>query len=376
MDKDNPKMFMENESTINSSKTKDIYNEINMYDEINTKFFDENEEKKKRQIINSDNYIKALKKLNKSNVKKKSYTLELKIKVVEFINQFKDQGKHVLADARKKIITDLGIGKTVISDWEKNYVNFKDEINMKRKRVIGGGRKGKFEDVEKDIIIWIIKNRKEGLAINIRSIIAYIYSLDQSYQTIPTELLSQRIRRLLKRNHLAIKKASHIGQPLPVEADDLINNFISEVVNKKCYLGINDSQLNRIVNIDETPIFFENPDTKTVDIKGNKEVIINTDGNENRRISVVLTVCSDGSKLSPYCIFEGEKEKRTEKELNDLEIIKSKKMFAVCQKNAWCDTEIFQRWYEEVFLNYEKSINKKCLLILDKSPSHYNQKIH
>ena len=40
------------------------------------------------------------------------------------------------------------------------------------------------------------------------------------------------------------------------------------------------------------------------------------------------------------------------------------------------DTDIFLQWYEKVFLPYEKYvIKKRCLLILDKSPSHFNRDV-
>ena len=43
-------------------------------------------------------------------------------------------------------------------------------------------------------------------------------------------------------------------------------------------------------------------------------------------------------------------------------------------KKIWYDTKTFLKWYEKIFLNYEKNMIKKlCLLVLDKSLSHYNE---
>jgi len=364
MKKDDYKMFIEKENM-----TKDLENNENL-----EKFINSNDIKKHEDSI--DNIIDSLFKFNKENLNKNLYSIEFKIKVVEYINQYKDKGKKILAEARKIISKCLGIDKTLISRWEKNYVYFKDAINIKGKRVSGGGRKSNLEDIEKDIILWIIHNRKAGFIIKIKSIIAYIYSIDESYHDLELDIIRQRINRLLKKYNMAIKKSSHIGQPLPIEVKELINKFLHEVVNKRYYLGINDNELNRIVNIDETVIYFENPATQTIDINGKKEVIIDSNGNENKRISVLLSICGDGTKIAPFCIFDGENEKRLEKELNNLEIIKNQKLYAVYHKYAWCDSDIFQRWYEEVYLKYEKfQVKKNCLLILDKSPSHYNKKI-
>ena len=46
-----------------------------------------------------------------------------------------------------------------------------------------------------------------------------------------------------------------------------------------------------------------------MDIKGNKEVIIFTERNENKRISLLLSVSDDRSKLAPFYIFQDDKEK-------------------------------------------------------------------
>ncbi len=54
-------------------------------------------------------------------------------------------------------------------------------------------------------------------------------------------------------------------------------------------------------------------DTCTIDIKGIKEIIINTKGNKKKRIIVLLTICGDGSKLIPFMIFKGKKNKNVDK---------------------------------------------------------------
>ena len=53
-------------------------------------------------------------------------------------------------------------------------------------------------------------------------------------------------------------------------------------------------------------------DTCTIDIKGHKEIIINTKGNEKKRITVLLTICGDGSILSPFMLFKGKKNKNVD----------------------------------------------------------------
>ena len=264
----------------------------------------------------------------------------------------------------------------MLSRWESNYKYYKDEINIKAKRMNGGGRKSEIKELEKDIIFWIIHNKKADFKIKYKSIIAYIYTLNDKYKQLSIDVLRQKIKKILNKNHLSIKNKSKIGNPLLSNIKELINNFLYEIIKLRFLLKINDNELNRIINIDENVIYYEKPLLKKCNIKGKTVEIINIDKNKDNRISVLLSVCGDGIKLPPFCIFQGEKEKKLENELKDNYLIKKKLINAYCNKKGWCDVDIFLKWYEQIYLIYEKYIiKKKCILILDKSPLFYNKEI-
>ena len=56
--------------------------------------------------------------------------------------------------------------------------------------------------------------------------------------------------------------------------------------------------------MDETPVFLNMPLTKTIVKRGSRQVIIKTQNQEKCRISVLLTIVADGSKLPPMIIFK------------------------------------------------------------------------
>ena len=72
-----------------------------------------------------------------------------------------------------------------------------------------------------------------------------------------------------------MRKATHLGQPLPDNSFDKVYNFIYEVINKRKKLSIFDdnNNLDRLINIDETPVFLELVNDKTYEVKGAKNVI-------------------------------------------------------------------------------------------------------
>ena len=97
-------------------------------------------------------------------------------------------------------------------------------------------------------------------------------------------------------------------------------------------MGIIVQDLGRIFNMDETPIFFDMPETITIEVKGIKNVNISIFGNDKNRISVILSFARDGTKLPPLMFFKGESRKITEKKLKENTEVKNKKNYICCQK--------------------------------------------
>ena len=56
-------------------------------------------------------------------------------------------------------------------------------------------------------------------------------------------------------------------------------------------------ELSQIGNMDETPMTFDLPSTRTVSAVGRKIVLIETTGHEKTQFTVVLACMADGTKL-------------------------------------------------------------------------------
>ena len=86
--------------------------------------------------------------------------------------------------------------------------------------------------------------------------------------------------------------------------------------------------------------------------------------------------CRDGTKLPPLMILKGEPGKITEKKLKEPEEVKQKKIYICCQKNSWEISDIIIKCFNYIFKAYELlKAKNNCLLILDKAPTHTNQKV-
>ena len=60
--------------------------------------------------------------------------------------------------------------------------------------------------------------------------------------------------------------------------------------------------LNRIWNVDETPIWFDMTYNTTISKIGEKSVKVRTFGGERLRVSLILSILSDSEKLPPLII--------------------------------------------------------------------------
>lgn len=90
-------------------------------------------------------------------------------------------------------------------------------------------------------------------------------------------------------------------------------SFFNDVIKERKQLQISEDETARIINCDQTPIFLEMPDTTTIDIKGKKEIIINTNGNEKKKNYVLLTIAGESTKIEHFLIFKGKRGKNVDK---------------------------------------------------------------
>ena len=214
------------------------------------------------------------------------------------------------------------------------------------------------------IVAYIDKLRDEKIAVTSNMIIAKMLQIRPEFKNKSMRTLQSMCYRILKRNHYSLRKASHLGGPLPVKSLDLFYDFFRDVVHYRQQLEIFDTKedYDRLINIDETPIYFEMITDRTYNKKGAKVVSIETKGNEKKLITCVLACSASGKKLTPSLIFKGGKDGNLEFKYKNLDCVKKGKIAVYFQSNAWCDEGIFKKWIKDVYIKYEEEqIKKKCI---------------
>ena len=106
-----------------------------------------------------------------------------------------------------------------------------------------------------------------------------------------------------------MRLTGHIGQPLPKNIIDQFYEFFHYCIKAREKLNIDDNNYSLIVNMDETAVYLEMPEKKTIELKGTKNVEINTFGHDKERISVLLAIAGNDNKLPALLIYKGKKGK-------------------------------------------------------------------
>ena len=112
-----------------------------------------------------------------------------------------------------------------------------------------------------------------------------------------------------------------------MDMEDKVVEFHRFVLRARQRCGYESSQ---ILNMDETPMRFELPATRTLEFTGNRTVPILSCGGDKQSFTVVLAVKADGEKLPPKVIFKG---------VRQLRIEVPRRMQVSVHKKAWMDEE-------------------------------------
>ena len=111
------------------------------------------------------------KKYKRCDKKKKTYSLECKLKIINEYLENKTTSIRELSDLHD-------IPKSAINEWLNSYDILKKEVNKRtRCKIEPGGRPVDTKDIEEELIYWIQKMRKLGIAINTDNIIIQAINL-------------------------------------------------------------------------------------------------------------------------------------------------------------------------------------------------------
>lgn len=257
--------------------------------------------------------------------------------------------------------------------WIKDLSAFENlDKKNHRNNLPGAGRKPIKEDIEDKLVQFIKRNREIGIAVNSHEVVCEAIRLLPTMANNTYNANMLWFYKFLKRNCFCIRKVTHVDKKLKKDAKAQAVAFFNRLFNIRREFNILDN-INQIGNMDETAIYYENLYETTISKIGEKSVTVRNFGKEKLRISAVLCVLADGSKLPPLLIFRGKTNGPKEEELKKNKFVLKGEIFVKCQPNAWTDHDIFMYWVNNIWFSPSiyKSV-KQSILILDRATTHFD----
>lgn len=282
---------------------------------------------------------------------RKSYTAKHKL---EIINYAKEHGNRAAG-------RQYGVGEASVRDWKKAEEELK--ISKPQKRA-SRGHSAKWPILEENLASWVRAQRDAGSAVS-------TVNIRMKAQTIATEMNIMNFKgnpswifKFMKRNQLSVRVRTTVGQKLPEDWEEKISNFRDFVAKE-----INQQKLSYadIINMDEVPMSFDIPPTRSIATVGTKTIAISTTGHERNNFTVVLGCAASGLKLKPMVIF---------KRVTMPRVKFPDGIVVVVNKKGWMNTDVMKTWISKCYRTRQGSFfQKNSLLIMDAMTSHLGEEV-
>ena len=287
--------------------------------------------------------------------KRSSYTAAFKLKVVETAEKVGNRSA-----GREHLVSEK-----LVRDWRKKKAVL--SALPKRTRSQRVGVKPRWPELETKVTEWVLDKRLNGIGLSgtMIRLKAKLMAKDMPPDQVEGFTgCTSWLYRFMKRRCLVIRQKTKVAQRLPHEFEEKIMSFQRMMIRMR---QENEYEMQHIGNMDETPMNFDMPPSRTVHPVGEKTILIKTTGNEKNHFTVVLCCLADGTKLKPMIIF---KRKTMPKE--DI----PPGVLVHVHEKGWMDEQGMLLWIEKVWeCRPGHLLRKKACLVYDMFKSHLMESV-
>jgi len=282
--------------------------------------------------------------------KYKAYSVKEKEAIVR---EAKERGIRITA-------RDKSIAVSTLLGWMKGNFSEVQAKTNRGARCEGGGRKVATGNYDQIIFQWILEQRELHIPVSRQAIQDFARRLctDISGFTASNGWLD----KFMRRHQLSLRSRTSLSQKLPGDLEEKVTSFQKFIKDQRVDDEYEDEF---IVNMDETPVFFDLVPNKTVDMQGNKSVIVRTSGGDKRHVTVMLAVSASGKVLPTFVIFKGKRPLKDIKAPSDV--------IVPVQEKAWVDESIMLKWVDDSLRAYTN--RNRTLLVMDSFRCHLMESV-
>jgi hypothetical protein len=217
---------------------------------------------------------------------------------------------------------------SIFYQWRKKKELIK-EAGATSKRIRGGGRKPKLDELEDILADEVVNLRVDKIKVTRTFIRGRARQMAEEAGIENFKASSHWMTLFLKRNGFSLRRMTN----LTTLTDD---QLIQRAVDYMKYLEMRRPFLNlsKTLCMDETAVYFEDARTQTVDLQGRRHVVIKSTGFASMRVTVIAAVWADGRKAPPMIIHKGS---------NTNNITRQNGILTSHQTKAWVNADLLIR---------------------------------
>lgn len=277
------------------------------------------------------------------------YDAEFKLQAIE----------KAIAKGNRAAALELGINESMVRRWRKQRGDL--ARSKKSTKAVGRGPKnGRWPELEDEIEHWVKIQREQGRGVSTVQIRLKAITIAKEKKIDDFHGGASWCLRFMRRKELTVRARTTICQQLPPDFEDKLQNFrnyTQEHISENL-IGPQD-----LINMDEVPLTFDLPLTRTVDNTGASTVTIKTSGHEKTSFTCVLACTASGQKLPPMVIFKRitmPKEKFP------------KGIVVKTNKKGWMDESMMKAWLTECYGQRPGGFfrRNKAMLVMDSMRAH------
>ncbi|KAM7309619.1 tigger transposable element-derived protein 6-like [Ixodes scapularis] len=268
-------------------------------------------------------YIASLKELVCSRGPRRQYSAAFKRKVISAAETIGNCAAERQFDVNERSIRGWRNQKEALFACSGQRKSFPEPKN------------GAFPEVERELTVFVRKQRAAHLAVNIELLQAKAREIarDKGIQRADFKASKHWVSRFMRRAGFSLRRRTSISQKLPESYEELLVAFQKHVISLRKAVPF---QLGQIGNADQMPVYLDMPSALTVHQKGSRQVTVRSTGNEKTRVTVMLSCTADGRKLPPYVVFKRKTLPKGEKF--------PKNVVIRCQDKGWMDESLVLDW--------------------------------
>lgn len=280
---------------------------------------------------------------------RKSYSIEFKLKTVA-----EAKGKNILNFCKQK-----NIDVRMFYRWKKksDQLALLKEHGHGEKRSCGSGRRAEYPELEDLLYDWVVYRRLMSYVVRRVDIHNMALELFCEFGLPPEKFKASThwVDNFLQRHHLSLRRSTTLFKLVDEE-------IVKRAICFKSFVDRTDfSQydLSNMVAMDETAVYMGETSQITIEHTGASSIYVPSTGYESSRVTCILAIRLDGTKVTPFLISKGKKNK----------IEKISGIYVIETVKAWATQEVIRKWVCAILPRLPRG-NKRGLLAWDSASTH------